>query len=381
MSSLHKDNPLRLIDDSNSQQLLASSDSNDVDHMNQSDETANSDDNASLSALLPSAQHKVSISDKRPETSTPIQVRLQKRNLSEIDELNPKDVENVVSAVDTDIHVPSKATNEDEVQQISRALEDGDEDVAVPPETTQVDQTVDVPMAAMGQEQSANTAIDSETEEISSRRVTIQPLTDILGDSHGDESHVIESDASETVEDVDHHQFVDRRSETTRLRSTRHLTTFYCNPKERAILDEWRHLLHDVPSEKEDPQDDHHEVDLSLDSEQKDDGFVITKIGIVLIYILEIYFVFYFFGGFIYLGFTPIFVFVSFPFISADDIKAEQDEDSPTMVIPCEMIAPMTKLRGQLTLKGNTIEFCPFDEQQSGSRGKDEINLVCFHND
>ena len=93
------------------------------------------------------------------------------------------------------------------------------------------------------------------------------------------------------------------------------------------------------------------------------------------------FFVFLFFWSFIHLGFTPIFVFVSFHFISADDIKAEQDEDSPTMVIPCEMIAPMTKLRGQLTLKGNTIEFCPFDEQQSGSRGKDEINLVCFHND
>jgi len=142
--------------------------------------------------------------------------------------------------------------------------------------------------------------------------------------------------------------FFAQRTQTSREHTT--AEKFKCNPKERAIVDDWRRdLLQDddelkmsaaggvTPTPRVNMDDDDDE-----DAGTAGDDAVLVK--------------------------------------SAEQVREQQADDDDDIVLleSAEMIAPMTRIRGKLKVSTTSITFIP-DQEQGGAvskRHRDEINLA-----
>eukprot|EP01083_Nonionella_stella_P082007 226255_1 len=306
IASLHKTNPLRLVND-NAQNLLS------TPHTSKSlkeDNPLNSILVSPATTLPPPPKRKSSIKQQPVQLNeVPIDHDIA------IDTVDPN--KNLNAGIKAGGLLERNLSDIDELKEKDKKQLRSD---AIPANTNKNDNIFSV------------TPLHSDDLLISNRNKNV--FDDILADGDAEQDF---HDFSKTYESYDGDEFFAKRTTIER----EHTTTerFGCNPKEKAIVDEWRHLLEDVRLITPTPvMQDTTPVPLQEADEEEEE--------------------------------EPDTVLVA----SAEDIKQEQDEIDIILVKSAEMIAPMTRIKGQLKLTSTSITFIPDKEQPQTN--KHEVNLA-----
>jgi len=330
IASLHRENPLRLANDASTSKLFPASASVSNQDMQSNPKNNNNNNNKEnpLHSVLVTPSHTLPPPPKRRDsTQTP--------------KTNPQEDGNDKQVTFSQLAEPQKADDPKKNNNVASFVDVAflERNLSGIDEMKEKDKYMSNKQQKQSKENEANSIWNStNTPNVSDDKLVTQSSLrnkNMFDDILTDNDNQTDTEMSKTYDD----DFFAQRTITTR----EHTTTekFQCNPKERAIVDEWRLLLHGVKASGMSPAPpvDGHAQELMANDDEKGDDGVIVK--------------------------------------SAEEIKEELDDQDILLIEPAEMIAPMTRIRGKLKLTSTSITFIPDQDQASTSfRNKDEINLA-----